>query len=97
MLLAPAFTGLSLGMSIAQEILQRRAQKRAKPAALGIGSQEKITFQDHEKEILGEILRILFRVPLATDEGKDRPPIDPAELRQRFARLGFFGLPIERG
>ena len=43
-----------------------------------IGVAQPIAFQNHDKEILGEILSILGRVSLAADVRKNRMPVSAA-------------------
>src|SRR5438105_5026064 len=66
-------------------------------AALAIGPLQEIAIKHHHKKILGHILGILGRVAALANVGKDRPPINPAELGERLASLAFRALEIERG
>ena len=58
---------------------------------------EPITLQDHDKKILGEVLRLLDGIALAANEQEDRPPIGSAKLSQRFAFLLFIRIGVRRG
>ena len=48
----------SLG-GVIKKVLERLEQERTKPAAIRISVLEPVTFQNHHKKILSEILRIL--------------------------------------
>ena len=72
-----------------QKILQRLEQQRAKPAATGIRAFEKITFKNHEKKILGQVLRVRDGVTAAANERENRSPISFAQIGQCLARLRF--------
>ena len=74
---------------------ERGEQERSESPPIYVRSLEQITFQNHEEKILRQILRIFQRVASPADEGKNRPPINAAELGQRFARLSFLTLPID--
>jgi hypothetical protein len=52
---------------------------------------EPITFQHHEKKILGEILGVLGGMAAPADERKDRPPIEAAEFRERLSGFLIVG------
>ncbi len=84
---AAPFLRLPAFQVVTEEMLDRFEQKRAKPAAVAVGLLEPVFLQDHDKKILGEILRILVRVASPADEGKDGPPIRSAKLVQRLARF----------
>src|SRR5713101_6509298 len=58
---------------------------------------EPIAFQDHDKEILGEILRLLHGITVAANEQEDRSPVGSAKLSQRFARLLFIRVRVGCG
>ena len=48
---------------------------------------EPIALQDHDKEVLAQILRVLHRITVTANEQEYRSPVGPAKLSQRFARL----------
>src|SRR6266511_6023985 len=84
---AATFNRAASFFGVAEKILKRFKQKRAEAAAMFIGVLEPIALQNHDKEILGEILRLLHGITVAADEQEDRPPVSSAELGERLARL----------
>jgi len=75
--------------NIEQEIFDRPQQKGTEAAAVGIGKLEKVSLHDHEEKILGQILSVRRGITAAINEGKDRSPIDLAELGK--ARIDLAG------
>jgi hypothetical protein len=53
------FARMPFRHGIVQEVLERLEQKRSEPASDRIGVPEPVTFEHHNKKILGEILCIL--------------------------------------
>jgi hypothetical protein len=76
--LAAATENLGAG----QKILQRPQQKRTETPALRIGRLEKISFQDHDEKILGQVLRVGRGIAAAINESENWPPINLAKLRE---------------
>jgi hypothetical protein len=87
--LAAAFVPAPFHGRVDEKILQGPEQERTEAAAVRIGCLQQAPFDDHEEEILGQVLRILFRVTATIDKGKNGPPIDLAELGQGRINLGF--------
>src|SRR6266545_8044584 len=77
---ATAFNCASSLFGMTEKILKRLKQKRAEAASMFVGTPEPVAFQDHGEKILGEILRFLQRVSLATYEYEDGPPVRPAKF-----------------
>ena len=57
-----------------------------------VGMLQPTGFQDHNKKILGKVLRFLDRVPATANEEKNRPPVSPAKFGQRLSRLLLIAL-----
>ena len=92
--MATAFArGLSV-RRIAQEVCQRFQQQGAKPSPFGIGAFQQCTLEHGHKKILGQVLRVAYRITAVTDESENRPPIVLAELAQRIAHrwIPSFGI-----
>ena len=85
--LASAFARLLPLERVIEKILERFEQKRAKAAAAFIRLLEPAALEDHDKEVLGEILSIFCGIPAPANKGEDGPPVSPAELGQCLARL----------
>ena len=82
---------------VVEKILERLEQERTKTAPLRVGVPEPITFQNHKKKILGEILGVFGGMAAPADEGKDRAPIEPAKFRERLACFLVVAGEIGRG
>lgn len=82
---------------IVQEVLERLEQERAEPAPGGIGVLKPITFEHHDKKILGKVLRIGGGMTAPANEREDGTPIEPAKFREGLARLLIAGSEIGRG
>ena len=95
--LAAAFLAPRPGVGVIEEVLQRFEEERTETAAFAIGLFKELVFQDREKEILGQVLRVRLGMTTANDEKKDRAPVNAAELGECFSGLGFVAFPIERG
>jgi hypothetical protein len=67
---------------IVQEVLERLEQKRSEAAPARIGTPKPVTFEHHNKKILGEILCILLGMTASADKREDWTPIEPAEFRK---------------
>jgi hypothetical protein len=72
-----------------KKILQRFEQELAKPAATFNRLSEPIALQYQDKEILAEILRVLYGVTVAANEQEDRSPVGSAKLSEGVARRLF--------
>ena len=84
---AASLARVFLGDGIVQEILERLQEERAEPAPRWVRVPEPITFEDHEKKILSEILGVFGGVAAPADEGEDGTPVKPAKFRKRLARF----------
>src|SRR2546428_5579298 len=93
---AAAFARALSRVRIAQEILERPEQERTEPAAITIGLPEKISFQNDHEKILGQVLGISYRIAALANKSENRPPINPAELGERLARLPVVAPRVER-
>ena len=82
---------------VVEKILERLEQERTKTAPLRVGVPEPITFQNHKKKILGEILGVFGGMAAPADEGEDWAPIQPAEFGERFPRFLIVAGEIGRG
>jgi len=69
-----------------EEILNRLEHEGAETAALLIGVLKPIALQNHDKEVLSEILGFLGRVALPAHKREYWPPVDSAKLGQRLTR-----------
>jgi hypothetical protein len=92
--IAAPLARMLLFRGIVQEIPERLKQKRSEPSARGIGVSEPITFQDHKKKILGEILRVFRGMTAPADKREDGTPIKPAEFGKGLLRLLIVGFEI---
>ena len=72
---------------VRDEMLQGAEQKRAEPTLLTIGARASPRLDQVRKEPLRQILGIMRAVTLSPQEKEDRPPINPAQLRERAERL----------
>jgi hypothetical protein len=70
-----AFQGCSFVRGVMQKILNRFEEKRAKATAATIGLAQPVGLQNHEEEILGQILGIRSGVSLPANVGKNRMPV----------------------
>ena len=84
---AAAFARVPFFGGVIQEIAERLEQERTESAPRRISVPEPVILENHDEEILGKILRVLRGMTAPADKGKDRPPIEPAKLGQRLARL----------
>src|SRR5205809_3519426 len=57
---------------VVKKILERLEQERAKAAATLVGLLQPVCFQNHEEEILRDVLSVFRRIPTAADIGKNR-------------------------
>jgi hypothetical protein len=83
------FPSVTLRAGIVQEILQRLEHKRTELSTIPIGTLEELTFQYHGEKILGQVLSVVNRMALATDESENRSPIDFAKFGKGSVRLLF--------
>ena len=70
---------------VVKKILERLEQERAETAATLIRLPQPISFQNHQEEILREILRVFSRIAAAADVGKNGSPVSSAKLGQRLS------------
>ena len=84
---ATAFNRASSLFGVTKKILKGLKQKRAETAAMLVGAPEPVALEDHGEKILGEILRFLHGMSLATHKQENGPPVRPAKFSERFARL----------
>ena len=78
---AAPLQGLFLVGDVVKKILERLEQERTETPATLIRLPQPVSFQDHQEEILGEVLRVLGRIAAATDVGKNGAPISSAKFR----------------
>ena len=83
---------MSFLRGIDEKILQRSQQERTKPPAVAIGLLQPIMLKYCDKKILGEVLSVLNRIAACADKRENGPPISPAKLGQRPARLLLFAV-----
>jgi hypothetical protein len=70
-----------------KKVLDRLEQERAEAASALVGLAQPVSFQNHQEEILRDVLRVLSRIATPTDVGKNGSPVSPAKLRERFSSL----------
>jgi hypothetical protein len=75
---------------LGQKILERRQQIRTQTSPFLPHSFEVLPLEQPCEKSLGEILRILRFIALASDEAVKWPPVGSAELFQRRLSLGRF-------
>src|SRR6184192_2090092 len=75
---------------INEKILKRPEHERAKPAAITICMLQPVVLQYSHQEILREVLRVLSRIAASANKRENGPPISPAKLSERAARLLLF-------
>src|SRR6266403_5676659 len=83
---AAAFARALPDCVVDQKILQRLEQQRPEASAAGISAFENVAVKNHEKKILGQVLRVRNGVAAAANERENRSPISFAQIGQRLAR-----------
>ena len=69
------FLGMFARPLVRDEVLERGEQKRSKPTPLRISISECLFFEDSREEGLGEILRLVGRVPRSAEIRVERVPV----------------------
>ena len=92
---APLLRLLSV-LNVGQEIAKRGEQERTKSPACAIGAFQKVSVQNHDEKILCQILCIGNAESFTADEGKNGPPINAADLRERVGGLAIVRCRVER-
>src|SRR5262249_219835 len=82
-----ALLGGCLFPMIQQEMFQKGKQEGAESALLVMEMLQKVFAHKPEEELLGEVLSLDGIIPLTTNEGIKRPPVNAAELLKRQGRL----------
>jgi hypothetical protein len=77
---AASFLGMALFGRVREKILERSEQERAESTPARVSQFQKITFEDHDEEILREILCVADRIASPTNKGEDGPPVGAAKL-----------------
>ena len=95
--IAASFARMPFLCGIVQEVSERLKQERPKPAAIGVGMPEPVTFQHHKEKILSKVLCVLGGMAAPADERKDGTPVEPTEFGQGLLRLLIVASEIGRG
>ena len=74
--------------SVRDEMFQPAEKKRAKPAFLAIGVRVGSALDEVREKSLGQVLRVLWSIPLLAQKSVKRSPVDLAQLRKRTKRMG---------
>src|SRR5262249_43501142 len=74
-------------MLVDEKSTDGRQQQRAKAALSRIGRVQVVLLQKPSKELLGQVLCVVWCVPSAPNERVDRWPITVAQLFHRFASM----------
>ena len=74
-------------------MLQKREQERAKPPALMLQMLNPILFDEAAEELLGQVLGIGARLPIAAHISVNWAPIRTTQTIQRSKRLGGISIP----
>jgi len=77
---ATPFAGAGAFGGMGQEMVQRAEQEIAESSSLRVGPAQGALFQQVDKEILSEVLRVLAAIAAAADEGVNRITIKAIEL-----------------
>jgi hypothetical protein len=84
---AAAFLGFGLVPFVGEKMFQRRQQKRTEPSFGGIRAGELFFLQQPREKFLGQILRVVWTVPLPSHKGVNWKPVAAAKFFQGVARV----------
>ena len=85
---AASFQGAGVFGGMGQEMVKCPEQKASEPATLRVGSAQRTLFQQVDKEILREVLRILSAITAPPDKCVNRVAIDTIETVQGCPGFG---------
>ena len=90
---APLERSILIG-GVVKKILEGLEQKRTETPAALVGLPQPISFQNHQEEILRNVLRVFIGIAAAADVGKNGSPVSSAKLRQGLSSLWLVALGV---